>query len=74
MNWIKVHQQLERGAVDMMDHARGLSQNSPPSRSDTIVAVAMCLAEMARALRAGITEGDRLIHYKEEEGTQNNKL
>jgi hypothetical protein len=74
MNWIKVHEHLERSAINLMDHARQIGRNSPPSRFDVLTAVAMCMAELARALAAGVTEGDRLIHYKEEEGKRNNKL
>ena len=74
MNWIKVAAQLERGAMEMMDHARRLKKDSFDHRFDTVVAVAMGLAELARAFRAGETESDRLIHSKEEEGKRNNKL
>jgi len=65
MNWIKVHERLERSAIDMMDHARHLKKNFPGSHCEAFVATAMCLAELARGLAAGITEGDRLIHNKE---------
>jgi hypothetical protein len=71
MNWIKVAARLEQGAIEMMDHARQIGRNSPPSRSDTIVAVAMGIAELARAFRVGETEDDRLIHSKEEGSEQN---
>jgi hypothetical protein len=74
MNWIKVCARLEQGAIDMMDHGRDLRKKHLDHRADTILAVGMCLAELARGLRAGITEGDQLIHSKEEEGKRNNKL
>jgi hypothetical protein len=64
VNWIKVCARLERGAIDMMDYARSIKKEQA-HRADTILAVGMCLAEMARALRAGVTEGDQLIHNKE---------
>jgi hypothetical protein len=71
MNWIKVAARLERGALDMMDHAREVKKQGYEHRFDTCVAVAMCLAELARALAAGITESDQLIHRKETEAEQN---
>jgi hypothetical protein len=67
MNWIKVCARLEQGAIELMDHARQLKKDGGADyRFDTVVAVAMGLAELARALRAGETEGDRLIHSKEQ--------
>jgi hypothetical protein len=65
MNWIKVITRLEHGAVEMMDHAREVRKQGLEHRYDTLVAVAMCLAELARGLAAGITESDQLIHNKE---------
>jgi hypothetical protein len=66
MNWIKVAARLEHGAIEMMDHAREVRKQGLEHRFDTLVAVAMCLAELARALRAGETESDRVIHSKEQ--------